>query len=466
MDLYKWLHHTYVKHKEGFTITVLIALIFVLNYLTNPGYDRIEVYIQEGLVFQNSAKIVLGSFLLVLVDGIREFPIFFTAWAVSYLLLKRVRAKYRIYTLGSIILGIYTLLFFSYFNVTAWITPAIIYLLGALIIYPMFRQGVSYLKQGLVMFQIIWSLQWLDLNPYWQNAGIARLGLVNEIYSAATLMGIQDILLVFSYVMGLPILFSAFITSLFFALQQQRFQTLQSINDRNVQLQTLKIQALKHRGAEEMHQLVHDLKTPLTAIQGLVSLLPLKNDQASISIYANRIERSLEHLNNMISEILYEEKTAELTIQQLVDSVKPQISGVIPSDILQFRIQKPDLLIEVNRIKMSRVFVNLLQNAYEATKKVEKPFIIVYISEEMINETNKKRGILIEVSDNGTGISKEFIHSIWDSHMSAKGQTGLGLAFVKKTVQQYGGWVKATSDHEGTDITLFLPTKEQSETHE
>ncbi|MFC1782560.1 ATP-binding protein, partial [Planctomycetota bacterium] len=71
------------------------------------------------------------------------------------------------------------------------------------------------------------------------------------------------------------------------------------------------------------------------------------------------------------------------------------------------------------------------------------------------------REAILTVNDNGTGIEPDLQGDIFKAFVSSKGQggTGLGLAVVKKIIQEHNGDIKVTSKPgKGTTFTIKLPT--------
>lgn len=462
--MFKTIKKFYQENEQLVIFVVMIISIFLTNEMTKPGSQKVHAYINEGVIFHNSGKLILGAMLLVLIDSIKEFPIFFSGWMGSLWILRKF-VHLRTIVLLLFFVSILLYMYYAGFYLYPWISPLIISVLSISFLYPMEKYKVSYYRQAFVLFLVIWALQFFDLNPYVQNTGYVQKEIVIHIYTIASSMGVQDILHMFTYLMALPLLFSAITTMLFFVMQQQRYLSLQSIKERNEQIQKLELKAIEHRVKEEMYELVHDLKTPLTTIQGLFSLLPYQFkhgvvDQKLFDNYTHRIDRSLHGLNNMISEILYKDKANEITIQELIDYIKPQISVTMKKDVLSYHVQNPKIVIKVNKIRMSRVIINLLENALYATKHIKNPKLKLAISDEMLNNSTGERGVLIEIIDNGIGVQKKLLPYIWEANISTKGHTGLGLPFVRKTVEFYEGWVSAHLNRkEGMTFTVFLPTK-------
>lgn len=273
----------------------------------------------------------------------------------------------------------------------------------------------------------------------------------------------DHILQYISILIGMPFIFSVIVTTLLFQINVLRMKELALSQQREIELQEMKIGVMESRASQEMHSLVHDLKTPLTTIQGLISLmqLQLKNTKTKDKAmeYTDRIEQSIQHLNAMISEILYEDAKRPITVKELINYSRANLVEEKLKQEVNFSIEDGDATIIVNRIRIVRVLINLIQNAAEATIHKEDGVINIHISiTKAYTHGEKREGVLITVSDNGDGISEENMMRIWDIRYSTKGSSGLGLSFVKKVINSHDGWIKINSKQNmGTTFTLFLP---------
>ena len=104
---------------------------------------------------------------------------------------------------------------------------------------------------------------------------------------------------------------------------------------------------------------------------------------------------------------------------------------------------------------LQHAVLNLLSNALAAVEP-QAGIITVRSHYDSMN-----RIILIDVIDNGSGISDDLLGEIFKPFFSAKGQegTGLGLAVAKKIVEEHGGAITlASTPGEGTTFTIALPT--------
>lgn len=116
--------------------------------------------------------------------------------------------------------------------------------------------------------------------------------------------------------------------------------------------------------------------------------------------------------------------------------------------------------------QLHQVFMNLLINAAQATKdggRISVKATQVRIDQEQAQARDLEKGkyLMIEVSDNGSGISEADIKRIFDPFFSTKDRnrgTGLGLTMAFRTVKQHDGYIGVESIlGQGTAFTVLLP---------
>ena len=116
----------------------------------------------------------------------------------------------------------------------------------------------------------------------------------------------------------------------------------------------------------------------------------------------------------------------------------------------------------IDRERLRRVITNIIDNSKKYMSKSEGEILII------LRETNKT--VIIETSDNGTGIAKEDLPHIFDRFYRAdaarskmKG-SGLGLAIAKQIIEGHGGliWVRSI-ENEGTSIMMSLKKLSEGE---
>ncbi|SDX34572.1 cell wall metabolism sensor histidine kinase WalK [Paenibacillus sp. CF384] len=254
------------------------------------------------------------------------------------------------------------------------------------------------------------------------------------------------------------------------AFEEMRIRLKGSIN---AQLQ------LEQSRKELLANISHDLKTPITAIQGCVDCLRegVADTEEKRSKYIDMIGGKTTDMNRMIEELLlystldigklpfrFETLDVAEYLRLTVDELKldPRLSGAE----IQFRNNAAatsagqPLLVRADREKLHRAIFNIVNNSIKYMDKTPRVLMIELSGEERHSST-----AAITISDNGTGISAEALPQVFDQFYRAEssrrpdaGSSGLGLAIVKQIIEEHGGTVEARSrEGEGTAITLRLP---------
>ncbi|GGG50807.1 sensor histidine kinase [Bizionia arctica] len=233
------------------------------------------------------------------------------------------------------------------------------------------------------------------------------------------------------------------VTNLF----EQRYQ--------NLKLIRLKDKLNKRNEAlEKFAQVVsHDLKSPLANIISLTELLEDENKgnlNDESQQYLKYLKSSSYSLKSYIDGLLEFYKSDELLKDRneliiVQDLLKDLIKLTDPNKTVSFYFEGSTKTINTNKSALIQVLVNLVTNAikYNLKSKVE---IKINISED-----ESKYNLLVE--DNGEGIPAEFLDKIFnifnvvgveDRHGNIG--TGIGLASVKKIIDNLGGEIKVISE--------------------
>lgn len=213
----------------------------------------------------------------------------------------------------------------------------------------------------------------------------------------------------------------------------------------------------------------HELRTPLTAILGWAEMLRSGSLDAAV---ANRavlnIQRNAKAQAHLINDLLDASRIVAGKLQlnsqpvELISVVESAVDAVRPSvEAKQLRLK---MVLEPwvspfsgDPDRLKQVVWNLLSNAIKFTS----PEGVIEVKLERAGEK-----ALITVTDNGQGISPEFLPHVFDRFRQADGSTkriygglGLGLAIVKHLVELHGGAVNAFSHGlgRGAEFTIILP---------
>jgi len=233
-----------------------------------------------------------------------------------------------------------------------------------------------------------------------------------------------------------------------------------------------------------MQNISHDLRTPLSAIKGFVNAIldGVINDPLKQKIYLKRVVDKVNYLNYMVQELMdlsllqSREMRFDFTLipaNELIDTFTEKYRYDMSNENIVFHIQfasdsqydnlpATSFLIKADLQKLERVFANLLNNALKYT---------VVGGEIELKFTVDKRKLLIEITDNGIGISEvELPHIFERFYMISKSResqtpesSGLGLAITKEIVEYHGGeiWVESKLG-EGSHFFFTLPIKLQA----
>ena len=213
----------------------------------------------------------------------------------------------------------------------------------------------------------------------------------------------------------------------------------------------------------------HELKTPLTSIQGFSDLLKKQGVSENTELrqkYLSIIYRDAKRLGDLLTNILELSRMdlgtmklawEELDVKDLISEIKEQMDVIIKKKNLESEFSAEDGLprITVDKGKTIQVISNLINNA------------VHYTDSGKITISAKRDGdfALFSVSDTGLGIPKEYWGRLFqrfyqvDNPLTRKiGGTGLGLSLSKGFVEAMGGRIWLDSEPgKGTTFYFTIP---------
>ncbi len=202
----------------------------------------------------------------------------------------------------------------------------------------------------------------------------------------------------------------------------------------------------------------HDLRNPLTSIQGATFYLKRKYGQTlgddGKDMLAT-IETSIQYSNKIVKDLVDYSGTIRLdyttiTTKRLLADTLAMLS--VPEGITVMDLTS-DVELEVDCSHMCRVFVNIVKNAFDAMPNGGT----LTITSKLTSDGE----ISMRFSDTGMGMNAEALNRIWTLLFTTKPKgMGFGLPICKRIVEAHGGKICAESTPgKGTTLTLTLPLK-------
>lgn len=249
------------------------------------------------------------------------------------------------------------------------------------------------------------------------------------------------------------------------------------INDFNGMTHSLKasqeeIQRQEERRREFMANASHEMRTPLTTINGLLEgvaydAIPEESKEESIELMRSETSRLIRLVNenldyekirsNQIALNLHEFNAVD-ALHNIVEQLKQKADD--SGNVLELQAPK-EIEVYADYDRFVQVMFNITQNAIQFTQNGT----ITLSAQRGYEET------IVKVADTGMGMSDEQLKNIWERYYKADpsrkntkyGESGLGLSIVHQLVQLHHGKISVTSKESvGTTFTVIFPDQHQT----
>jgi signal transduction histidine kinase len=225
-----------------------------------------------------------------------------------------------------------------------------------------------------------------------------------------------------------------------------------------------------HRNKDEfLATLAHELRNPLAPIRNALEIMKLASGNGAIVEQARAmIERQVEQLVRLVDDLLDVSRVTRNQIElrkepvELAAAVRSAIeaSGPLIEEMgHELEVSLPDepVLLEADAVRLTQVFLNLLNNAAKYTPRGGRIRLTAELEES---------GVVVRVRDTGVGIPAAMLPKIFEpftqvepSLARSQGGLGIGLTLVRRLVEMHGGAVEARSDgpERGSELIVRLP---------
>ena len=212
--------------------------------------------------------------------------------------------------------------------------------------------------------------------------------------------------------------------------------------------------------------MAHEIKNPLLGIRGAAQLLREELPTAGAREYTDVIIREADRLNALMEEMLdfarpHPLNRVCLNLHEILDNV---IALEAPScDRRGIAIRKqydpslPDIW--ADRARLTQIFLNLVRNGWEAMPHGGTLSLTTKASSELVRVGAGGPMLLVELSDEGSGIPSEVQQKLFTPFFTTKPKgSGLGLAISHRIIDEHGGRLVIRSlVGQGTTVRVYLP---------
>ena len=226
------------------------------------------------------------------------------------------------------------------------------------------------------------------------------------------------------------------------------------------QKQRLSFKEKEEAWREMAKQVAHEVKNPLTPMK-----LTIQNFERKFDPTDPEIRDKVKHLSRTLVDQIDLVATVASAFSQFAQlpeknneifDLNKEIKNIInvfSDEKIYFHSNRDIIMIEMDKIYLSRIITNLVANSRQAKHDDRENIINLDV------EQRQKR-VIITVDDNGTGIPEELYDRIFEPNFTSKTSgTGLGLTMVRKMVEDYKGEISVKSElGKGSTFTISLPT--------
>ena len=225
---------------------------------------------------------------------------------------------------------------------------------------------------------------------------------------------------------------------------------------------------------ELISNIAHDLKTPITAVNGYAEGL-----MDGVANTPEKQERYIKTIYNKATEM--DRLINELTVYSKIDTNRIPYTFSKVTVTEYFNDCAEDLAMELEAKGVELNYLNYVADDVKVIADVEQiTRVINNIVSNSLKYMNKPKGVInlrvrdvgdfiqVEIEDNGKGIAQKDLVNIFErfyrtdaSRNSSKGGSGIGLSIVKKIMEDHGGKVWATSKENIGTVMYFVLRKYQ-----
>ncbi len=194
----------------------------------------------------------------------------------------------------------------------------------------------------------------------------------------------------------------------------------------------------------------HEIRNPLSIIKGAADVLRKKYADANDELF-EFIPEEINRLNRLVNDFLQFARKRELDLTPLAaDKIIERLTTQMNDSRIHLELKGGETDVPLEEDAFKQVILNIVDNALKAIEEDGKV--------EVRTSWSRQRGYLIEVEDDGPGMSAETVSKIFDPFFSTRATgSGLGMAITLQLVEQMRGEIKIDSKETvGTTVRVVF----------
>ncbi len=217
--------------------------------------------------------------------------------------------------------------------------------------------------------------------------------------------------------------------------------------------------------------LAHEVRNPLGSIRGVVDILKGEPpESAKIQEFLEILMQETDRLNQVVENYLGyarqpEKERTRFDVRDIIRNSEILLTNRARKSNITINSTLPETPLYLNgeASQLQQVIVNLILNGIQASRQGNIITIAadILVEESARNSNFQGEGILIQISDQGSGIREKDLENIFKPfYTTHKEGTGLGLAIVKRISDQNKWQLEVKSrTGKGTIFSIFIPRK-------
>ena len=193
-----------------------------------------------------------------------------------------------------------------------------------------------------------------------------------------------------------------------------------------------------------LFKITHEIKNPIAVCKGYLDMYDEKDVEKTkryIPIIKDEIDRVLILLEDFLSMNKQKINKEILDINMLLEEAIQNMDILFKSKQIKIdsKISEEEIYINADYNRLTQVFINILKNSIEALDNKKNPMIKIWTE-------LRKNSIIINIKDNGIGMSKETLEKIKEPFYTTKQKgTGLGVSLSNEIIKAHSGKMKYES---------------------